>query len=268
MRHLLIPALVTLSLGACSKPAPPPAAEPAAKATAAVADWKVYVCDDGRIVRAAYPDINTAKVELAGRTATLTVAMSASGARYVGEGLQWWTKGDDGRLSVLKAGEEIAADAGVTCLPPERAPVEPPAPGTPGGLPDDRTPLDERPAAPGSSQAAGTVVETYYALIGDGRVAETAALRADGKAEDLSRFAQLHAQVGKPGAAEGGCGSMYVEVPVVLYGRYRTGAEYHASGKATLRRVNDVPGATAEQLRWRIMQVDVVERPSGARPTG
>jgi len=63
--------------------------------------------------------------------------------------------------------------------------------------------------------------------------------------------------VGAPGRIEGAAGSLFVEVPVVLYGRYATGGEYHASGKAVLRRVNDVPGATAEQLKWRIERIEV-----------
>jgi hypothetical protein len=44
---------------------------------------------------------------------------------------------------------------------------------------------------------------------------------------------------------------------VALDGRYVTGGEYRAVGKATLRRVNDVPGATAEQLKWRIERIEV-----------
>ena len=60
---------------------------------------------------------------------------------------------------------------------------------------------------------------------------------------------------------EGAAGSLYVDVPVVLYGRYATGGEYHASGKATLRRANDVPGATAEQRAWRIEKIEVQTAP-------
>jgi hypothetical protein len=142
-------------------------------------------------------------------------------------------------------------------VPPARAPVEPPAPGTPGGLPDDRTPLDERPAAAGSAQAAATVVETYFALVESGRDAEAAKLRRDGRDFDVKPYARLNAQVGAPSRLEGAAGSLFVEVPVVLYGRYVTGGPYHASGKATLRRVNDVPGATAEQLAWRIEKIEV-----------
>jgi len=253
---LYLTSLLLLPLAACSDP--PAAAPPAKPATKTVAmAWVRYVCEDGRTLSALYPDADTAQLMVGDTTHPLRIARSASGARYTGDALQWWTKGDEGTLAPLKPGEDIASAPGVTCVPPSKAPVEPPAPGTPGGLPDDRTPLSEAPAAAGSAQAAATVVETYYAFVESGRTAEAAKLRRDGKPEDLKRFAQIHAQVGAPGAVEGAAGSLFVDVPVVLYGRYATGEAYHASGKATLRRVNDVPGATPEQLKWRIEKIEV-----------
>lgn len=251
---LALPPLLVLS--ACSPSPATDAPAPPAK-TVAATPWSHYACDDGRTVSARYPDSETAQVQIGGAMHVLKIARSGSGARYTGDALQWWTKGEEGMLAPLQAGEDIASAPGVTCRPPASAPVEPPAPGTPGGLPDDRTPLDERPAAAGSAQAAATVVETYYAFVESGRTAEAARLRVDGRPEDLKPYASLHAQVGAPGPVEGAAGSLFVEVPVVLYGRYATGGEYHASGKAVLRRVNDVPGATAEQLKWRIERIDV-----------
>lgn len=247
------PWIAVLVLAACSRPAPPAPGEPA-EATVA---WITYACEDGRTVKAEYPDVKTAQVKLDGEVHRLQVAVSGSGSRYVGEGLQWWIKGDEGMLASLRPGETIAADPGVRCAPPSDKPVEPPAPGTPGGLADDRTQLDERPAAAGSAQAAATVTETYYALLESGKSAEAAALRRDGAVEDVTRFRTLAASIGAPGRVEGAAGSLYVEVPVVLYGRLANGAEYHASGKAVLRRVNDVPGATPAQLAWRIEKIEV-----------
>ena len=259
MIRIVLPALITL-LAACSpKPADPVADAPAA--TPQVLPVTAYVCEDGRIVRALYPDARTAQVTLDGSVHRLTQAVSGSGARYVGEGLQWWIRGDEGMLASLKAGQEIADNPGVRCVPPARAPVEPPEPGTPGGLPDDRTPLDERPAKAGSAQAAYTVVETYYALIESGRTEAAARLRADGVREDLTPYAALHAQIGGPGRLEGAAGSLFVEVPVVLYGRYATGERYLKSGKVTLRRVNDVPGSTAAQRAWRIVRIALSASP-------
>ena len=86
--------------------------QPAAGSAAA---WTTYACSDGQTVQAAYPDTNTAWVKIKGQTHTLHVAMSGSGARYTGEGWQWWTKGmRDGMLAPLAKGETIA-DPGVSC---------------------------------------------------------------------------------------------------------------------------------------------------------
>lgn len=52
-----------------------------------------YQCEGGRDVRVSYPSDSTAIMVYDGRTLQMTIAVSASGARYVGEGLEWWTKG-------------------------------------------------------------------------------------------------------------------------------------------------------------------------------
>lgn len=241
-----------LLLTACSQAPPTPQENVAA---AEGAPRHAYVCDDGSIISVAYPDRESADLRIGAETHRLAIARSASGARYTGDGLQWWNKGDEGTLAELSPGEDVASGPGTHCVPPAKAPVSAPPPGSLGGLPDDRTPLNEGPAAPDSAQAAATVVETYYALLESGRGAEAAKLRVDGLAEDLSPYASYHAQVGAPGRVEGAAGSLYVDVPVVLYGRMADGPEFHRSGHVTLRRVNGVPGATAEQLAWRISKV-------------
>lgn len=254
--RLAVLSLPILALAACSEALAPAAPKSEPKTVAMT--WVHYVCADGRAVSALYPDGETAQLKLGEATHLLRIARSASGARYTGDALQWWTKGDEASLAPLAPGEDIASASGVACGPASKAPVSPPAPGTPGGLPDDRTPLAEGPAEPGGAQAAASVVETYYALVESGRTAEAAKLRRDGREEDLKPFARLHAQVGAPGRVEGAAGSLFVDVPVVLYGRYATGGEYHAAGKATLRRANGVPGATEAQRTWRIETIEVV----------
>ena len=145
-------------------------------------------------------------------------------------------------------------------------PVEPPAPGTPGGLTDDRTPISEAPFTPQSAQGAANVVQTYFAHLGQGAYAEAWGLWRDGgkasghaSAADFQRsferFAQYNAQIGAPGKIEGAAGSLHVAVPVVIYGRLKSGAEVHEKGEAELVRVNDVPGATPEQRQWRIAKI-------------
>lgn len=249
--------LTCIALAACDR-APKPAAPsqgvaavtPAAEAVNPDPHVVTYRCADGRTVEAGYPDTQTAVVTLGGHAYTLKVARSGSGARYVGMGWQWWTKGmTDAQLAPLKAGEDYASTPSVACTARD---AEPPAPRTPGGLPDDRTPVSEARFSATSAQGAANVVQTYFALLEGGKAAEAAKLTTHGRSEDLSAYATYHAQVGAPGRIEGAAGSLYVEVPVVIYGRLKDGGEAHRSGKAILRRVNDVPGSTAEQRRWRI----------------
>ena len=99
-----IPALAALAIAAC-------ATTPATRDA-----WINYTCTDGRSLQASYPDTDTAVIKLQGETHTLHIALSGSGARYTGEGLQWWTKGmHDGMLAPLASGESIASAPGTVC---------------------------------------------------------------------------------------------------------------------------------------------------------
>ena len=55
-----------------------------------------------------------------------------------------------------------------------------------------------------------------------------------------------------PGKLEGAAGSSFYTAPVVLIDGAR-----HDKGEVVLRRVNDVPGATPEQLRWHIESMTI-----------
>lgn len=89
---------------------------PAARAPVKVV---TYVCEDGRTVEANYPDTTTAAITLGGRTHDLHIAVSADGARYVGERWQWWTRGmHDAWLAELRSGETIATARGTSCHAP------------------------------------------------------------------------------------------------------------------------------------------------------
>lgn len=111
------------------------------------------------------------------------------------------------------------------------------------------------------------MVQTYYALLAERAYARAWSLwsddgRASGQpdaeafARSFGRYESYNALVGAPGRPEGAAGSVYVSVPVVIYGRLKTGAEVHEKGEALLRRVNDVPGSTAGQRRWRIAKIE------------
>jgi hypothetical protein len=152
------------------------------------------------------------------------------------------------------------------------APLKPPEPGTPGGLADDRTPVSEAPFTPTSAQGAANVVQTYFALVEQRKFADAYRLWSDGGratgeataeafAGSFSRYSELHGQVGAPGRIEGAAGSLYVEVPVTTYGRTSGGQAEYRTGKAVLRRVNDVPGSTPEQRAWHIQSMPLKPAP-------
>jgi hypothetical protein len=137
--------------------------------------------------------------------------------------------------------QQAANDAEAPVLPEPGAPPTatisvPPKPGTAGGLPDDRTPLEEPKGAidPKSAEAAGQVVQHYGALIEQKKWNEAAQLWGDA----------------------GAAGSSYITVPIVLYGKQSSGSSFHRSGDVILRRVNDEPGSTEAQRRWHIERID------------
>jgi hypothetical protein len=82
-------------------------------------------------------------------------------------------------------------------------------------------------------------------------------LRSNGDVGEFSRYASITAQIGAPGPIEGAAGSLYVEVPVAVQGRLKTGGELRQTGKVVMRRVNDVPGSTLEQRRWHIDRIEL-----------
>ena len=168
------------------------------------------------------------------------------------------------RNDVVANAPEPSAPA--TKVPSHEAPLNPPAPGEPGGLPNDRTPVLEGSIDPKSAQGAGQVLQTYFALIEQGKYAEAYKLWSDGGkatgetagqfAKSFEAYREIHANIGGPGDMEGAAGSSYVDYPVQLYGRTKDGKEFNSRGTMTLRRVNDVPGSTAEQRSWHIYKSD------------
>lgn len=85
---LLALALIVAGCGR-SAPVDDSSAERAAESAARF----TYQCRGGGTIYASYPSDSTAIVEYEGQTFQMTIAISASGARYVGGGLVWWTKG-------------------------------------------------------------------------------------------------------------------------------------------------------------------------------
>ena len=120
------------------------------------------------------------------------------------------------------------------------------------------------PAAP-TDRAAVAVGRAYFSLLEQGRY--RSALRLRGGDMPLATFVRAfrpyrryHGSVGRPGQVEGAAGSLYVELPVRVSGRLRSGRPFSQRGTMILRRVNDVPGATAAQLRWHVYRLDAPPR--------
>ncbi|MBL8773683.1 MAG: hypothetical protein JNK30_20025 [Phenylobacterium sp.] len=120
---------------------------------------------------------------------------------------------------------------------------------------------------PPSGERAALAVERYYRLVEAGRTAEAAALRVDGREEDVSAYRTLQAEVGPPVRVRRVAGTIYVTVPFVIYGLDQAGMAYRTAGRAIVRRADDTPGASAEELRWRIDRLELRPGLSGGRPT-
>jgi len=137
------------------------------------------------------------------------------------------------------------------------APIAPPATAAPeralstvsGGKIDPKGP-----------DGAGQVVQRYASLIEEGKIAEAQAAWGRGIEQGVlapARLAALHGvhfEVGKPYDQEGAAGSSYIMVPLTLTATDKAGKPVRYSGPITLRRVNDVDGASAAQLRWHMVQ--------------
>jgi hypothetical protein len=142
----------------------------------------------------------------------------------------------------------------------ETAPLTAP----PAALAAGRSDAGPRPAPEASlvdksAEGAAQVVRAYFGLIEAGREAEARRLwEGAGEAElaaDLGRYRDYRAEVGPPGPMEGAAGSSYVTIPVQLHGRLKDGTTFRRRIEVTLRRVNDVPGASEDQRRWRIHDI-------------
>ncbi len=118
-------------------------------------------------------------------------------------------------------------------------------------------PAEKTPAA------ARAVVERYYAAIAHRDFGRAYRLwsdngRASGKTLDgftrgFTQTADTRVFTAPPVNGDAAAGSVFVTVPVRVEARLKSGLRQRFAGRYVLRRVNDVPGATAEQLRWHIM---------------
>lgn len=171
MRRLTSACVFVSSLAlvaACTEEAStPPEAVPPSPAPASPAAPPVsYACESGQSITVAYPDTSTAQLSYQGQTYVLRTAQSASGARYVGSGVEWWTVNRDGAesatLSRLGPDEDIGAVVLERCSRPSPGPV--PTGPTPAGAgavaPPCRGP-QLRLTAEGGDAGAGNRVSVF-----------------------------------------------------------------------------------------------------------
>ena len=88
-----------LTVAACSQETPPAPTSPVEAPMAQTAAAVGYACESGKTIAVTYPDTETARLSYDGRDYVLTSAVSASGARYAGQGLEWWTASRNGQES-------------------------------------------------------------------------------------------------------------------------------------------------------------------------
>jgi len=116
---------VALTLaGACNQPEQPAVAppEPTAPSAAPAATAATWTCESGATVAVAYPETGAAQITYKGRVHALRSAQSASGARYIGSGIEWWTVVRDGveqgTLGRLGPDQEVAVAPLERCSAP------------------------------------------------------------------------------------------------------------------------------------------------------
>jgi membrane-bound inhibitor of C-type lysozyme len=139
-RTALGAAAVLSLLSACTREsAEPPAEVPAQPvAPAIIAPIVGYACESGKTVSVQYPDASTAQLTYQNQTYALRSVQSASGARYSGSGVEWWTATRDGQeaatLSRLGPNENIGVAILERCARPSSGTGQPPGP-TPSPAP-------------------------------------------------------------------------------------------------------------------------------------
>ncbi|KLE34778.1 hypothetical protein [Aurantiacibacter luteus] len=169
---------------------------------------------------------------------------------------------DDSRVEAVDMGN--LPDTPRPVSPP---PSPPPRVGdTPVGVNDgypDLTPTPSTPEAERTETGARNVLLSFARAIELQEWDQAWAMmsEADRRRWSKAQFAALFSDlsdvtVAVPGGTmEGAAGSSYYTVPTEITGADPDGRPVAYTGEIVLRRVNDVPGATADQLRWHIERV-------------
>ena len=119
------------------------------------------------------------------------------------------------------------------------------------------------PARDGTDAAAAVAtIDAYYDAIDARDYGRAYRLWGDGGrasnqtpgdfAKGFAHTRSTSVATGNPGEPEGAAGSIYITIPVTVSAVTDGGEQQRFAGNYVLRRVNDVPGSTAEQRRWHI----------------
>lgn len=82
-----------LLISACASSPQEPEGAQASAAVPSTSSMHNYRCESGEAIAANYTSTDSATIQYKGSTYRMQIAVSGSGARYVGGGLEWWTKG-------------------------------------------------------------------------------------------------------------------------------------------------------------------------------
>ena len=144
----------------------------------------------------------------------------------------------------------------------------PPPPSAEGGLADnsvndgspDLTPPSLSPAAEKTEKGARNIATSFaraielkefdqaWAMLDDASKRKWSKTQWAGHFSDLT---DISVAVGS-GRMEGAAGSSYYTAPLDITATDTSGRPVRYDGEMILKRVNDVPGAAAEQLRWHV----------------
>jgi hypothetical protein len=153
-------------------------------------------------------------------------------------------------------------------------------PVAPGALGNEAVNYPEGPVTPGEQgnyqaveqPSPGQVVQSYATLLEQRRFKEAYAMWEPNSAsmsekqfeKQFDAYKTIDAAVGTVGRTEGAAGSLYTMVQLTLSGNKKDGTSYVMTGPVTLRRVNDVPGSTAQQRSWHVFKMELTANPKAA----
>lgn len=182
------------------------------------------------------------------------------------------TAGCDAPLQPKDADNEANAGEAETPANASAPPVPPPIPGKPGQAVAPPNPDAPPPTAAEKTPAgAVAVLQAYcdaiahkdyaaaYRAWGDG--GKSTGVSEAGFAANLKKYDAYDCSFSAPLDEEGAAGSTYLTVPAVINGTLARGGGFSLRGPFTMRRVNDVDGATPAQLRWHIEKAELKPGP-------